>query len=229
MKNFSFSLLLLLLLSCNSEEKKSTDTAAQKDSTVNTNASQPAENATATFSLGQFDKNNTALKDSVKGKINEGATWTDADGTFTVLLGQTDNKMVNDQQNHRLYAYCFKKDADAWKRQWLVQDKIENCDVDATCEFFPGSLSVTDNDKNNIGEVTFLYKLSCKGDVSPDEKKLIMYEGLKKYAIRGRTLLEYNGGKEGGEKKIDSVFNSAAKPLLDFANQQWDKFGSTKY
>jgi len=229
MKNFTILLSLLLLFGCNSEEKKSTESSTQKDSTGTTNASQPTENATAIFSLGSFDKNNTSLKDSVKGKINEGATWTDADGTFTVLLGQTDNVMMKDQQNQRIYAFCFKKDGDAWKRQWLVQDKIDNCDVDATCEFFPGSLTVTDNDKNNVAEVTFLYKLSCKGDVSPDEKKLIMYEGVKKLAIRGSTIIEYNGGKEGGEKKIDPAFNSAAKPLLDFANQQWDKFGLTKY
>ena len=229
MKNIFVSSLLLILLSCNSGEKKSTGSSTQKDSSTTTNTNQPADNTATHFALGSFNKNNTPLKDSIKGKINEGATWTDANGTFTVLLGQTENIMKQDQQNQRLYAYCFKQEGNSWKRQWLVQDKIENCDVDATCEFFPGLLTVTDNDKNNIGEVTFLYKLSCKGDVSPDEKKLIMYEGGKKFAIRGSTILEYNNGKEGGDKKIDAAFNTAAKPLLDFANQQWDKFGHTKY
>jgi len=160
MKNFSMSLVLLLLLSCNNEQKKSTQPSEQKDSSENN--SQSTNNTAPTFFLGSFDKNNTPLKDSVKAPIVDGATWTDADGTFTILLGQTENKMINDQQNQRIYAYCFKKESEGWKRQWLVQDKIENCEVDATCEFFPGSLTVTDNDKNNIGEVTFLYKLSCK-------------------------------------------------------------------
>jgi hypothetical protein len=28
---------------------------------------------------------------------------------------------------------------------------------------------------------------------------------------------------------IDASFTKAAKPLLDFANSQWDRFGTTKY
>jgi len=40
-----------------------------------------------------------------------------------------------------------------------------------------------------------------QGDVSPDEKKLIMYEGPKKYAIRGATIMEINGSKEGEIKR----------------------------
>ena len=221
MKNFSTSLLLLLLLSCNNQQKKSSESSDQKDSASN---NKPADNAATTFSLGSFDKNNTALKDSVKGAVADGATWTDAEGTFTILLGQTENMMVHGQQSQRIYAYCFKKEGDGWRRQLLVQDGIDDCEEDATCEFFPGSLTVTDNDKNNIGEVSFLYKLSCKGDVSPDEKKLIMYEGTNKYAIRGSTTITISGEKVGGDKKIDAAFNTASKPLLDFANQQWDKF-----
>ncbi|MBK8519744.1 MAG: hypothetical protein IPL54_02280 [Chitinophagaceae bacterium] len=101
--------------------------------------------------------------------------------------------------------------------------------MDATCEFFPKSFTITDNNANDVGEVCFLYKLSCKGDVSPDEKKLIMYEGVNKYAIRGSTILQFAAGKEGGDKKIDASFSKAARPLLDFANGQWDKFGVTKF
>jgi hypothetical protein len=135
----------------------------------------------------------------------------------------------NGQQSGAIYAYCFIQSGGAWQKEWEVKDRIDDCEVDATCEFLPNSFTITDNDGNNLGEVTFLYKLSCKGDVSPDEKKLIMYEGANKYAIRGSTILNYEGGKEGGDKKIDGSFTKAAKSLLDFANSQWDKFGITKY
>src|SRR5438046_213918 len=104
MKNFSTSLLLLLLLGCNNEQKKS-ESSTQKDSVVNTNNVRPTDNVNAVFSLGSFDKKNTLLKDSVKGTIIDGANWTDADGTFTVVLGQTENKMVNGGQSQRIYAY----------------------------------------------------------------------------------------------------------------------------
>jgi hypothetical protein len=228
MKNLSILFLIIVLADCNNE-KKSSDTAAQNDSASVKTKGQPVVNATTGFSLGSFDRMNTPLKDSVKGNIVDGANWTDAEGENTVLLTQTENRMVNGTQSQRIYAYCYKKEAGAWKQKWLVQDRIDDCEVDATCEFLPQSLTVTDNDKNNTAEVTFLYKLSCKGDVSPDQKKLIMYEGNQKYAIRGTTIIEYNGGKEGGDKKIDPVFNNAPRSLLDFANIQWDKFGLTRY
>ncbi len=230
MKNFNIILLLILFTGCNNDQKKFSESISQKDSAANNNTQQLTVNPAPVFSLGSFDKNTTPLKDSVKGdKIIDGATWTDAEGENTVLLAQTYNDMVNGMQNQRIYAYCFKKEGGAWKRKWLVQDRIDSCEVDATCEFFPQSLTVTDNDKNNIGEVTFVYKLSCKGDVSPDEKKLIMYEGAQKYAIRGFTIIQLDGKKIGGDKKIDPAFNNAPRPLLDFANQRWDKFGFAKY
>jgi len=228
MKNLGILLLALLFLSCDNQQK-TTESSDKKDSTTNANSGKPGDKSAPAFSLGSFDKKTNPLKDSVKGNLVDGAAWTDAGGEFTVLLGQTENKRVNSTQNQFIYAYCYKKEGGSWKQQWVVQDKIENCEVDATCEFFPGSLTVTDNDKNNVGEVTFLYSLSCRGDVSPDDKKLIMYEGSNKYAIRGSTVIELAGKKEGGEKKVDPSFNTAPKPLLDFANQQWDKFGFHKY
>lgn|GEM_PF-1209716 len=229
LKNFILPLLLILIAACNNSKNNADEPVAKNDSATSGKTEQTPVNTNPVFSLGAFDKNNTPLKDSVKGNIINGAGWTDANGIYTVLLSQTENKMINGQQNQRIYASCFKNESGKWTREWLVQDFIENCEVDATCEFFPQSLTVTDNDHNNTGEVTFLYKLSCKGDVSPDQKKLIMYEGTTKYAIRGTTILLFNGGKEGGEKKTDPSFNTAPKSLLDFANLQWDKFGTDKY
>ena len=226
MKNFNIAVMVLLITGCNNG-KNLPEPPVQKDSVSNTSTT--SVDTAPGFSLGVFDKNNTPLKDSVKGNIIDGAAWTDTEGENTVLLAQTANKMVNDKQSQHINAYCFKKEGGVWKQKWLVQDRIDDCEVDATCQFLPQSLTITDNDKNNVAEVTFLYKLSCKGDVSPDSKKLIMYEGSQKYAIRGTTILQINGGKEGGDKKIDPSFNNAPKTLLDFANQQWDKFGITKY
>jgi len=137
--------------------------------------------------------------------------------------------MVNDQQSQSIYAYCFRKEAGNWVQKWIVRDGIAACEVDATCQFYPGSLSVTDADNNNAAEVCFLYHLSCKGDVSPDDKKLILYEGQTKYAIRGSAILEMNGQREGGQKNVDPSFQKAPESLLALANARWDKFGLTRY
>ncbi|MBK7433331.1 MAG: hypothetical protein IPI66_05040 [Chitinophagaceae bacterium] len=221
--------MLFLANACNSSTEKTSIKETPKDSSRSLTNPVDTMPSSAGFALLPFDKDNLPLKDSLQGHLVDGACWRDLDGENLVILLQTDNKMVNDQQNQRITAYAYKKESGAWKQKWLVQDKISGCEVDATCTFFPGSLSVTDVDHNNVGEVCFLYKLSCKGDVSPDDKKLILYEGSAKYAIRGNTILEYSGGREGGAKNIDPSFNKASKELLEYANSRWELFGLTRY
>ncbi|MBK7305771.1 MAG: hypothetical protein IPI88_01300 [Chitinophagaceae bacterium] len=226
MKNYLLLFCAFLFFACNNSEQQTGD-AGKKDTA--SKALQPDKQTTA-FKVLSFDKNEHFFEDSIKGTVVEGFSWRDAESEHRVLFTTVPVKMnKNGRQSGAVYAYCFIQSGGAWQKEWEVKDRIDDCEVDATCEFLPNSFTVTDNDNNGLGEVCFLYKLSCKGDVSPDEKKLIMYEGANKYAIRGSTILEYNGSKEGGDKKIDASFTKAAKPLLDFANSQWDKFGITKY
>ena len=229
MKNYLLSFFAFLFFACNNNQQQTANTDKMDSASK---ALQPNESTTATpaFKVLSFDKNEHFFEDSIKGSVVEGLGWHDAISEHRVLFTTVPVKMnKNGRQSGAVYAYCFIQNGGAWQKEWEVKDRVDDCEVDATCEFLPNSFTITDNDGNNLGEVTFLYKLSCKGDVSPDEKKLIMYEGANKYAIRGSTILEYNGSKEGGDKKIDASFTRAAKPLLDFANSQWDKFGITKY
>lgn len=229
MKKCLLLFFAFIFFACNNNHQQ-TGNADKKDSTSTT--LQPGEStpATSAFKILPFDKNDQTYTDSIKGAIVDGLGWQDAEGENRVLFTANPAQMSKSGlQSAAVYAYCFIKDGKSWKKKWEVKDRVDACEVDATCEFFPKSFTITDKDANNIGEVTFLYKLSCKGDVSPDDKKLIMYEAGNKYAIRGSTIIEYAGSKEGGEKMIDPSFTKAAKPLLDFANSQWAKFGITKY
>jgi hypothetical protein len=224
MKNYLLPFFAFIFFACNNSQKETGNTN-KKDSTSTT--LQPDESTTAkpVFKVLSFDKNEHFFEDSIKGTVVEGLSWHDAISEHRVLFTMDPVKMSkNGQQSGAIYAYCFVQSGGVWQKEWEVKDRI-----DATCEFLPNSFTITDNDGNNVGEVTFLYKLSCKGDVSPDDKKLIMYEGENKYAIRGTTILQYAGSKQGGEKKIDVSFTKAAKPLLDFANSQWDKFEITRH
>lgn len=227
MKNYFIPLCFVAVLSCNNQQQKVSNTIVKEDSAVNTPAVQ--QPVTAALTILPFDKNNTAIKDSVKGTIIDGASFKDAEGESWIALTELDNGEKNGTQNKSIYAYCFTKKGNAFFQKWLVQDNITGCDVDATCEFLPGSLSITDVDSNKIAETTFLYQLSCKGDVSPHSKKLIMYQGTDKFAIRGSSILQTPAGKEGGDKKIDTSFANGPKALLEFASKQWDKFGFQKY
>ncbi|MBC7903160.1 MAG: hypothetical protein H7Y27_07040 [Gemmatimonadaceae bacterium] len=156
-----------------------------------------------------------------QGKIKEGKKWKDKDGEHVVVLTAASAK---------LYAYHFIKTDTGYRQIWRVYDHIDDCELDIVCEHVKGSLSVTDLDKDGTSEISFVYLLSCRGDVSPDTKKLILYEGETKYAIRGTNMLSFpNAPSTGGEKQIDKNLKSAPASILAHANSQFDKWGNVKY
>jgi len=70
--------------------------------------------------------------------------------------------------------------------------------------------------------------MSCKGDVSEDDMKLMMHEGETKYAIRGSMKLKMGGETYGGKMNVDASFDKAPKEFLDYAKEQWNKFQTEK-
>lgn len=110
------------------------------------------------------------------------------------------------------------------KEVWRAKDFVEKCVFDLTLEFIDGSIEVTDLDDDGEGEISFLYQLTCRSDVSPLTAKLLMYEGSTKYALRG-TSRERVGEKEfmGGEFDTDPAFGKAPKAFLPFAEAKWKR------
>ena len=167
-----------------------------------------------------------------QGKTVQSNKIIDASGESIILLSETgvlESKKEEGGWYANLYAYKYKKRDTGWQLMWRVYDFIPECEVDVTCEFIPGSLTVTDLNNNGKAEITFIYKLSCRGDVSPDALKLILYEGNSKYAIRGEMLVIAGPDKFGGQKIIDKSFNSAPKAFLAHANKLWEKHKTMKY
>lgn len=70
------------------------------------------------------------------------------------------------------------------KEIWKVQDFIEDCPVDTTLQILK-PVSLTDLNDNGLKEVWMVYKLACRGDITPADMKIIMYEGKTKHAVRG--------------------------------------------
>lgn len=108
------------------------------------------------------------------------------------------------------------------KEVWRAKDFVEKCEFDLTLDVVDGSIRLTDLDADGEPEVSFLYRLSCRSDVSPHTAKLLMYEGAIKFALRGETK-ERVGENEfaGGDFTVDPSFTQAPKPFLDFAKAQW--------
>lgn len=96
---------------------------------------------------------------------------------------------------------------DGTKLLWRMYDFNTECPVDLEVYFMDKTLTVTDLDKNGVAEVWMMYKNGCHGDVSPVPTKIIMYEGTKKYALRGNSRVKFSE-KEflGGDYSVDEAF-----------------------
>ena len=108
------------------------------------------------------------------------------------------------------------------KEIWKARDFVNQCEFDLTLDVLEGSIRLTDLDGDGEPEVSFVYRLACRSDVSPLDAKLLMYEGATKYALRGQTK-ERVGENEfaGGDFKVDPAFEQAPKQFVEFAKAQW--------
>ena len=110
------------------------------------------------------------------------------------------------------------------KTVWSAKDFNKDCEFDRTFEVVEGSVQLTDLDDDGEPEISFIYRVGCRSDVSPITVKLLMYEGATKYALRGGSR-ERVGENEfmGGDFTPDPAFDKAPAKFLEFAKAQWKK------
>lgn len=148
------------------------------------------------------------------GKIILQKSWEDSNGENIVLF--TKNK-------EELFVYHYSIIGDNSKLLRKIYDYEKDCEYDLFIDFIDNSISVTDLDKNNLGEITFAFQKACISDVSPKELKLLMLENGNKYIIRGTTSIDKPGIKVDGSKTVDVSFNKAPARFLSHADKIWDK------
>lgn len=164
-----------------------------------------------------------------KGKMVDGYRWKDISGdNLLILCEQTDipssSKEYEDLRSAALYAYHYLITADSTTLTWKVQDFVNDCSVDIVAEFVKNSTSVTDLDKNGLTETWIVYRTACKGDISASDMKIIMYEGKKKYALRGRSKVIVGKEQDGGDKTFDYAFKNGSVVFRQYATKLWDKY-----
>jgi hypothetical protein len=164
-------------------------------------------------------------------ELKRAKKWHDISGENWLVRYETGSYIEKGETNPsaNLSAVLYQKTDSGFVQKWKMNDFIRDCELDLTCAFYDDHLSVTDLDKNGLAEITMVYALSCKGDVSPNEKKLIMYEGRNKYAIRGEELMIMQKDTIGGTMTADTSFSKAPPAFLSFAKEHWKKFGLQKY
>jgi len=178
-----------------------------------------------------FDKTAVPMEIRHKGRIVDGARWTDRNGENILLLTETGafrsptngEPEEDDFRDAELYAYHFVRNQKDWSLLWQIKDFERDCQLDLTFGFLPG-LFVTDLDSNGIAETTFLYRVSCNSDVSPVVQKLIMHEGTQKYAVRGHNRPAPAFGGDGGDRALDPSLKKAKAAFKAFAIKKWDEY-----
>lgn len=155
-----------------------------------------------------------------KGKTVYQKFWKDANGENVVLF-------INNETELYAYHYVFTTKGEKLLRK--VYDFIKDCEFDMFFNFVEDSITVTDLDQNDIGEITFAYRKACVSDVSPIGLKLLVLENGNKYIIRGNSITDLGEFKIGGEKNVDTSFNNAPEKFLKHANAVWLKVVEMKY
>lgn len=212
-------LLVLMLLSCNDEQKPAATIVADS-----TGAQLSAiEEVTAAVSVLLPAPNMYNVKQAKK--------WYDASGENWLVLYETGSFIPkgNTMASAKLSAVLFIKTDSGFVPRWKMNDFINDCGLDVVCSFYDEHLFITDIDSNGMAEIMMVYAKSCKGDVSPNEKKLLLYEGQHKYAIRGEELMIMEKDTLGGALNRDTSFQSLPQEIQEAALKHWHKFGFHKY
>lgn len=164
----------------------------------------------------------------VNGNFQSAITWKEKNGEFLVILTESGNievpKSEEGLMKAEIHAYCFQKNQQSYAQKWMVYDFEEPCPFDLDVKFLKNTLQITDLDQNGIAEIWLTYKLTCRSDVSPAQMKIIMYEGQKKYAMRGKTKVKLSEFETlGGEFKFDNAFVNGQSIFRTFAKNIWSK------
>ena len=212
------------------EESKEEKTEEKTESNEN-----KSTGGTDEIIMKDFSKSDLPSDVKYQGSIISGKRWSDKNGENIIILTTTKEHSTGKkgfdgefERAKELYGYQYVKKSEGWSQLWKINDFVKDCPLDLTLEFIGGSLTVTDLNNDGVAETTFLYKMACRGDVSPCDLKLIMHEGETKYAIRGIMKMYVDNRWYGGEYKVDKSFNDAPSGFLEYAKEQWNKFKTEK-
>ncbi|HVV54226.1 MAG TPA: hypothetical protein VHC47_02810 [Mucilaginibacter sp.] len=183
---------------------------------------------TAKLSVSKLNRNAIPASVSYKGDIDTAIKYTDGDGDH-ILIATESYAASKGDDFHRitginLHAYCYRLNADKWQRMWEMTDSTDECDLDVAGGFLKKGFVITDLNQDGRGEVWLMYHLACRGNMSPDELKIVMHEGDKKYAMHGESRVKVSVTEQnGGDYEFDAAFSNGPDVFRQYAEQLWGK------
>ena len=222
MKNLSLiTVLLLLLSSCGNSGNKKEEKAKEADKKIQ--EVEKTQDYTIDNLVMKGYSPEMAAQVDYKGEVIKGKAWQDANGKNFIIFTEIFDKEkaeINGVKDKFLYAYHFADKGDGYKKLRMIKDWEKECDLINHAEFRFKTLNITDLDRDNKAEITFIYRLGCNMDPTPVPMKLMMLEDGDKYAIRGKTAIERMN--IAGEMNVDPSFTDAPKQFLTFAKKRWE-------
>jgi hypothetical protein len=179
--------------------------------------------------LTKLDSSSLPKRIKYVGRIINAVKWTDSLGlnyAVTTETGRIYSKAKDEEDlfDAFLYAYHYVVKNDSTKLSWRIYDYNKGCNLDLNFYFIDKAFAVTDLDKNGLAEIWVMYKNSCHGDVSPVPTKIIMYEGNKKYALRGESKVQVSATDfVGGTYTLDDNFKNGKSIFRQYAENIWSK------
>ncbi|HEX2201888.1 MAG TPA: hypothetical protein VHG91_01250 [Longimicrobium sp.] len=162
-----------------------------------------------------------------RGTIEAARRWRDRSGDNLLVLTRTaetqgpPNEYAEPSRQREIYVYHYVRDGAGYRLLWRTVDHVRGCDFDLTLSFVPGSLQVTDVDRDGLAETSYAYRLACRSDVSPAALKLILHEGATKYAVRGTgDMRQIAPGYPAPEMRMDPAL-TREPALRALAERQW--------
>ncbi|MBN4071307.1 hypothetical protein JYT72_02235 [Crocinitomix catalasitica] len=153
--------------------------------------------------------------------------WTDVNGKnyFLRSLGfplETGQRTASGDPalTQYIFAYHYRETSDGISLIKEYRDSVVACEFDVMMDHVQGCFFVTDMDEDDIGEITYMYRMTCTSDVSPSTQKLYIIEGNDIYLVLGMSLVL----GEGGEYELGAEFSNAPEGFEEHARGIWDDF-----
>lgn len=163
-----------------------------------------------------------------RGDCVEAIRWTDRNGEHFLLLNETGEE-PSDEEGYRnafVWGYHFLNTDAGMKRAWTFTDFVQDCPVDIEARYVRNALRITDLDNDGVGEIWLLYQLSCKGDISPSEFHIALYQTNQSYVkMSGETKLVLpDGTEEGGHYTFDEGFEKLPAVFREYGQWLWERY-----
>lgn len=240
MKRLIFAVPLVLLFACGSSDE-STENPKVETSESNDDTTSTVVAEAPPFDPNSIEENVYFENTPFNGEQIQSIGWTDNRGQNVIILS-IEYEEIDQYMSAYIYANHYADETGEMKLVRQVTDYVRDCEFDIILEFLEDPI-ITDIDGNDRAEVTLVYKMACKSDMSEDDLKVIMYEDDQKWGLRGYNWLVYgeetvpeefdpnmeNTTKEEqndwmferGKYKNDDDFKNAPEGFLEHAQKVW--------